>query len=58
MKTKDTVETKIQTAEVTIAKAKLRSLRPMPSLMARRSFKPKTIVAHMIVKHDESAKSN
>lgn len=50
MKTKENLETKAFSPEKTLEKTKLKSLRPMRSLVATRSFKPKTHVAHLVVK--------
>jgi len=56
MKTKENLESKLLNFEKTLTKAKLKSLRPMRSLVATRSFKPKTTVAAMIVKAEEMEK--
>lgn len=53
MKTKETVDTKFPSLEKMNSKAKPKqSLRPMRSMVAVRSLKPKT-VATMIVKAEE-----
>lgn len=58
MKTKENTEsTKSFTLEAAAAKAKPKSsFRPMRSLVATRSFKPKTTVANMILKSEETEK--
>lgn len=53
MKTKDTVDTKIASLDKITLKKKPKSLRPMRSMVAVRSLKPKATVATMIVKSDE-----
>lgn len=53
MKTKENLESKPFNFEQTLKKAKLKSLRPMRSLVATRSFKPKTTVANMVLKTEE-----
>lgn len=58
MKTKDVVDTKIQSLEKLNTKQKPRSLRPMRSMVAVRSLKPKTGVANMIVKAEEMMERN
>lgn len=58
MKTKETVDTKIQSLEKINPKSKLRSLRPMRSMVAVRSLKPKTGVATMVVKAEELSERN
>lgn len=58
MKTKDTVDTKSPALEKLNTKQKPRSLRPMRSMVAVRSFKPKTGVATMVVKSDELQERN
>lgn len=58
MKTKETVETKTPALEKLNTKSKLRSLRPMRSMVAVRSFKPKTGVATMVVKAEELQERN
>lgn len=57
MKTKENLETKNLSFEKPLktAAAKPRSLRPMTSMVARRSFKPKTAVAAMIVSKEMEA---
>ena len=52
MKTKETIDTKNVSLEKLNAKTKPKSLRPMRSMVAVRSFKPKTAVATMAVKHE------
>lgn len=56
MKTKEYLESKVFNFEKTLQKAKPQSLRPMRSLVAKRSFKPKTTVANMVLKADEVEK--
>jgi hypothetical protein len=58
MKTKETVETKTPALEKLNTKSKPRSLRPMRSMVAVRSFKPKTGVATMVVKGEELQERN
>jgi len=58
MKTKETFDSKPLNFETQIAKAKPKSLRPMRSLMASRSLKPRTIVANMILKFEETEKKS
>lgn len=58
MKTKESVETKTPSLEKLTAKQKPRSLRPMRSMVAVRSFKPKTAVATMAVKGEELQERN
>lgn len=54
MKTKETIETKSYSLEKTTnTKSKPKSLRPMRSLVATRSFKPKTTVTNFVLKGDE-----
>jgi len=52
MKSKQTTESKA-TVETTVTKTKLRSLRPMRSMVAIRSLKPKTLVAKMDLKTEQ-----
>lgn len=56
MKTKETIDPKFLPLEKLNAKAKPKSLRPMRSMVAVRSLKPRTGVATMVVK-DESARN-
>ena len=58
MKTKESVETKTPALEKLNTKQKPRSLRPMRSMVAVRSFKPKTAVANMVVKGEELQERN
>ncbi len=58
MKTKESVETKTPALEKLNTKSKPRSLRPMRSMVAVRSFKPKTGVATLAVKDDEQQERN
>jgi hypothetical protein len=58
MKTKETIDPKTQPLEKLNPKAKLKSLRPMRSMVAVRSLKPKTGVATMIVKPEEMTERN
>ena len=54
MKTKENLESKVFNFEKPLQKdAKPKSLRPMRSLVATRSFKPKTTVANMVMKAEE-----
>lgn len=53
MKTKENVPTHFVNLEKLNAKTKPKSLRPMRSMVAVRSLKPKTGVATMIVKPEE-----
>ncbi len=55
MKTKENLDSKPFNFEPALKKAKPKSLRPMRSLVATRSFKPKTTVANMILKTEEVA---
>ncbi len=57
MKTKEIFDPKIQSMEKINPKSKLRSLRPMRSMVAVRSLKPKTI-ATMIVNTEEMTGKN
>lgn len=52
MKTKETVDPKFHPVENLNPKIKPKSLRPMRSMVAVRSLKPKTGVATMIVKSE------
>lgn len=52
MKTKETLESKILNFEKPVLKFK-KSFRPMRSLVATRSFKPKTAVANMVMVKSE-----
>lgn len=55
MKTKETLAAKTTTTtEKTLLNTKTKSLRPMRSLVAKRSFKPKTIVATLATKEASS----
>lgn len=56
MKTKENLDTKTLNFEKTIPKAKAKSLRPMRSLVATRSLKPKTIVATMNLKPETESR--
>jgi hypothetical protein len=53
MKTKENVDSKIATLDKLTLKKKPKSLRPMRSMVAVRSLKPKAAVATMIVKAEE-----
>jgi hypothetical protein len=53
MKTKENLESKPFNFEGALKKAKPKSLRPMRSIVATRSFKPKTQVAQMVMKTEE-----
>lgn len=57
MKTKETIDTKNVSLEKLNAKTKPKSLRPMRSMVAVRSFKPKTAVATMVVKNEVEARN-
>lgn len=50
MKTKETIDSKTFSPEQIKPKAKTKSLRPMRSMVAVRSLKPRTGVASLIVK--------
>lgn len=54
MKTKHQVETKLVNLEKVTTQSKPKSLRPMRSMVAVRSLKPKTNVAHMVVRPEET----
>ncbi len=56
MKTKEQFESKPFNFEKPQDKTKPKSLRPMRSLVASRSFKPKTLVANMNLKTEELTK--
>lgn len=59
MKTKETAVTpNFENLEKLNVKTKPKSLRPMRSMMAVRSLKPKTGVATMIVKPEEMSERN
>jgi hypothetical protein len=58
MKTKETVTPQFVNLENVNPKAKLKSLRPMRSMVAVRSLKPKTGVATMVVKSEEMSQRN
>ena len=57
MKIKDVVNSKVQSPEKLNPKGKPKSLRPMRSMLAVRSLKPRT-VATMIIKSDEIFERN
>lgn len=57
MKTKETVDSKFLSPEKLKAKPK-QSLRPMRSMVAVRSLKPKTTVATMTMKSEEMVERN
>jgi hypothetical protein len=57
MKTKENLDSKTVNFEKTLPKAKARSLRPMRSLVATRSLKPKTIVASMNLKTETESRA-
>lgn len=57
MKTKETVDAKFLSPEKLKAKPK-QSLRPMRSMVAVRSLKPKTTVATMTMKSEEMVERN
>lgn len=50
MKTKENLDTKFISFEKTLPKTKTKSLKPMRSLVATRSLKPKTMAAAMNMK--------
>lgn len=54
MKTKHQVDTKLANLEKVTNQSKPKSLRPMRSMVAVRSLKPKTTVAHMAARPEES----
>ncbi len=56
MKSKETIENKPFNFEKPLEKAKPKSLRPMRSLVASRSFRPKTNVANFATKAEEVVK--
>lgn len=58
MKTKENVTTQIVNLDKLNTKTKPKSLRPMRSMIAVRSLKPKTGVATMIVKAEEMSERN
>lgn len=57
MKTKENLETKTFTLEKPV-KSKPKSLRPMRSMVAVRSLKPKTHVANLTMKAEEMSKQD
>lgn len=58
MKTKENVPTQIVNLDKLNAKTKPKSLRPMRSMIAVRSLKPKTNVANMVMKSEEMSERN
>ena len=58
MKTKENIPTHFVNLEKLNTKTKPKSLRPMRSMVAVRSLKPKTAVAHMTVKSEEMVERN
>jgi hypothetical protein len=58
MKTNEKSEQKFLSVEKIDLKSKPRSLRPMRSMVAVRSLKPKTGVASFIVKNEEMTQRN
>lgn len=58
MKTKETIDSKAISLEKLNTKTKPKSLRPMRSMVAVRSLKPKTAVAHMEMKAPEMMERN
>lgn len=56
MKTKENFDSKVFSPEKTLTKTKLKSLRPMRSLVATRSLKPKTHVANLVMKAELTEK--
>lgn len=58
MKTKVLVDPKILNVEKLNTKAKLKSLRPMRSMVAIRSLKPKTIVGSLNAKAENENQLN
>ena len=57
MKTKEIIDTKIISLDKLNTKSKPKSLRPMRSLVAVRSLKPKTHVAALTVKAESELRS-
>jgi hypothetical protein len=57
MKTKENLETKTFTLEKPL-KSKPKSLRPMRSMVAVRSLKPKTHIANLTMKAEEMSKQD
>jgi hypothetical protein len=57
MKNKEASENKAPQLPRPLPKAKPKSLRPMRSLVATRSMKPKTMVANLTMKPDELGQS-
>jgi hypothetical protein len=55
MKTRENVDSKNVAQGPLKVKAKAKSLRPMRSMVAVRSLKPKTSVATMVLKSEEAA---
>jgi hypothetical protein len=58
MKTKETVDTKVLAPEKLKTAKPKQSLRPMRSMVAVRSLKPKTTVATMMMKSEEMVERN
>ena len=58
MKTKETLDLKMISLDKLNPKAKPKSIRPMRSMMAVRSLKPRTGVAYMAVKVQEEILRN
>jgi hypothetical protein len=58
MKTKETLDPKNFPIERTIVAPKPKSLRPMRSMVAVRSLKPKTVVATLAAKPEEMSERN
>lgn len=57
MKTKEIIDSKIQTEDKLNPKTKPKSLRPMRSMVAIRSLKPRTQVATMIKSEVEASRN-
>lgn len=57
MKTKETVDPKFLPVEKLNPKTKPKSLRPMRSMVAVRSLKPKTNVATLVMKEEEMTRN-
>lgn len=59
MKTKETIDQKsISLEKINTVKTKTKSLRPMRSMVAVRSLKPKTGVASLVLKAEEQVTRN
>lgn len=58
MKTKETIDAKFISVEKLTPKSKPKSLRPMRSMVAVRSLKPRTNVATLTVRSEEMEQRN